>query len=1012
MPQAPTHGSSLTVLGGLLDGTTYSLGTSFEELLVGSDPGCHVHVDLPGVSPLHANLLVEASGVTVRDTRSPRGVFVNDDRVTQPTRLRDSDILWLGAPGEPSSVMLLCHVVALTPSVTVPVTGGSTAAEDDGFFVESEAAAAPLEEVMAFELAEPAEAGAGAEEVFIVDAAPAPTALPTPSDDDVFFVADEPTPSIPAPAVAAPPAPSRVARPLPLARAEEAFQLDLSAPMPSTTARTTPPDDAFVLDLPGDTPAQGVAPAKTSAGPTSRAQPTPQPPVVPEAALEFFVDDVAPAPAPPIVVPRPRAVAPAPSVAPHPVVPAMKQRPAAAPTPPASPSAPAAAQASAPHTAPAPVVPRGPRVGAGAAAQPAAVPVVAARPPSRADAPTSARSAPAPAAAARPAALESRPRTGRVAPATPAPRPVSRGRGGGSRGLLPGAALVIAIGLGGTGFVVWIWLQTPRLDGITPPRARSGEVVKLSGARFSKMSRALFGGQPGRVVNADAGTLEVEVPELTLTSGADRPVSVVVQNGSRTSAALTLQGYVAPRLHGIAPDVALPGEVVELAGSAFGADAQVQFGALPAEVLARSADMLRVRVPALDGPPGTPAPVRVTLQGVTSNEAPFFVGRLPLVLSVKPSAAAAGDVLALSGRGFSVEPGATQVRISGRPALLLSRGADALKVIVPWGVVPGAARLEVQVAGLETLAQASVDVAAPTAGIDFRFVAEPLEEAPDGSQVALSTELGPAFVLAAADGHTAAERAYGAQARLNGSAVAVKASLAAEFEARFTDPPVLGLRGKSEAVLEATPADAAAYTARGARPVSPARLAAWWSALARDLVLLIVRSERPQHAAALAGEGRALADTFQAGRRLVPFGLPRAVAESKGLRASLRGLALRVPNGVPEPALANPRSTTTAAALRLDGTWSGREEVPEGRRSIAVHFQGSSGQFSLEGGLSLSVPLQRVERMRSDAVRFSIRMAGGVRYYAGQWDGTRLRGEVSGDAGGRERLGTFELAPR
>ena len=68
MPQAPpTQGSSLTVLGGPLDGTVYPLGTSFEELLLGSDPGCHVHVDLPGVSPLHANLLVEGDGVTVRN---------------------------------------------------------------------------------------------------------------------------------------------------------------------------------------------------------------------------------------------------------------------------------------------------------------------------------------------------------------------------------------------------------------------------------------------------------------------------------------------------------------------------------------------------------------------------------------------------------------------------------------------------------------------------------------------------------------------------------------------------------------------------------------------------------------------------------------------------------------------------------------------------------------------------------------------------------------------------------
>ncbi len=983
MPQPPTHGSSLTVLGGPLDGTTYALGTSFEELLVGSDPGCHVHVDLPGVSPVHANLLVEAAGVTVRDTRSPQGLFVNDDRVSQPTRLRDSDIVWLGAPGEPTSVMLLCKIVVLAPPVIVPVAG-APATPDDGFFIESDLASAAPSAEPVFELAEaPAPAD---DEVFFVEgaadapmpAAPVPVA---PSDDDVFFVADEPAPA------AAPVAPPVAAAPT--LRSEEPFLLDLAEPASAAAQRATPPVDAFVLDLPGDTPAQGVAPAR----------PAPAPPA--EAALEFFVDDAPPA-APAPVVPRvvqPPAAAPSAPKAPAPVspvtVPVAPVRPrTAAPAAPAAQAAPAA-----------PVAPRVAREAPAAAAsqRPSAPPAVA---PPRAPAP--------PSTAAR-GPVEARQRAPRTPPPTPvaraAARPAARGAGGSRRGLLLGVGAALVLGLGGAGFAAWLWLQTPRLDGVTPARARAGEVVRLSGARFSKNSRALFGGQAGRIVKAEASVLEVEVPELSLTPGADRPVSVVVQNGTRTSAALTLQGYIAPRLHGIAPDVAMPGEVVELAGSAFGPDAQVTFGTLTAEVLERSTDLLRVRVPALDGPPGSAAPARVSVKGVTSNEAPFYVGRLPLVLSVKPQAAAAGDVVSVSGRGFAAEPGATQARVGGRPALLLSARADALELIVPWGVA-GTLPLEIQVAGQDVLAQGTLDVAAPTSGIDFRFVAEPLEEAPDGSLAAVATELGPAFVLAAADGQTAAQRAHDAQLKLNRAAVAVKASLGAEFEARFTEPPAVGLRGKSEAVLTATAADAAAYTSRGTRPVSPARLTAWWSAMARDLVLLLVRSERPQQAAALAGEGRALGDVFQAGRRLVPFGLPREVAAAKGLRAALRGLALRVPNGVPEPALQTTGAASAAAALRLDGTWSGREDVPEGRRSIAVGFEGRGGTFSLEGGLSLSVPLQSVERVRADGVRFAIRMAGGVRHYAGRWDGSRLRGEVSSDAAGRERLGTFELAPR
>jgi hypothetical protein len=959
MPQAPSpQGSSLTVLGGPLDGTTYSLGTSFEELLVGSDPGCHVHIDLPGVSPLHANLLVEAAGVTVRDTRSPFGLYVNDDPVSGPTRLRDSDILWLGQPGEPSSVMLLCKVVVLATPVTVPV--GSTPDDADGFFVEADMAPAAPEPV----------------EEFVLEAEPAPAAVeppvPAPADDDVFFIEEERPAASPAPA-ARPMAPAPPP-PAPAREEEAAFVVDFvessAPPAPAT-------HDTFVLDLPGDTPAQGVVPVRGA-----------------DPALEFFVDEpAAPAPAPPpaaapIVVPRPRAgAAPATAGRTAPVRPAAAPPVTTAARPPAEPAAaPAPARPAAPApaarlTAPAPPTP----------ARPMAPPV------------------------ARPAAPESaRPRPARTAPPTPAPRPARGGSGGkGLRLALIAGAVLLLLAAGG-GFAAWTWSRTPRLDGVTPPRAHPGQVVQLRGARFAPEARALFGGQPARVVKRAPEVLEVEVPELPLTAGADRPVTVVVQNGERASAAVTLQGFVAPRLHGIAPDVALPGEEVELAGTGFGADAQVRFGSLPAEVLRRTAETLRVRVPALGETSGTKAPVTVVQQGATSNPAPFFVGRLPLVLDVQPARAAAGDVLELTGRGFRAEPGATQVRLGGVPALVVEARDAALRVVVPWGVPGGPAAVEVQVAGLEPLGQSTVEAATPAPVVDLHFVAEPLPEAPDGALAALATEWGPAFVVAASGGKSAAQRAFEAQGKLNQAAVAIKASLSAEFEARFTDPPTLGLRGKPEALLEATPDDAAAYARSGGKAVSPARLMAWWHAVARDLVLLLARSERPQHAAALAGEGRTLAEAFQAARRAAPFGVPRHVTESKGLRAALRGLALRVPAGVPEPALAAGATTAAAsvAPLRLDGNWSGHESVPEGRRSIAVSFQARGGTFTLEGGLGLSVPLMSVERQRSEGVVFSLRMAGGVRYYRGRWDGERLRGDVSTDAAGRESVGRFELAPR
>src|SRR5262249_33994475 len=91
---------TLTILGGPMAGTTFVLSEAVANILIGSDSSCGFCVPLPGVSPIHARLWIDAEGVTVYDTNSPRGLYINDDRVTGQSKLRNGDILWLGAPGD------------------------------------------------------------------------------------------------------------------------------------------------------------------------------------------------------------------------------------------------------------------------------------------------------------------------------------------------------------------------------------------------------------------------------------------------------------------------------------------------------------------------------------------------------------------------------------------------------------------------------------------------------------------------------------------------------------------------------------------------------------------------------------------------------------------------------------------------------------------------------------------------------------------------------------------------
>ena len=542
----------------------------------------------------------------------------------------------------------------------------------------------------------------------------------------------------------------------------------------------------------------------------------------------------------------------------------------------------------------------------------------------------------------------------------------------------------------------------------------------------------LFDDRQAKVLQASPTRLEIEVPEAVAESGAERRVGVVVKNGRRASRAVEVAVFQGPRLHGISPEAALPGEEVVLAGAGWGPGATVRFGDAPAQLNDLQATRIRAIVPDGAGVPGTPAPVVVTVGGVESNPAPFIVGHLPVVSTVSPASAAAGDTVTVSGRGFQADPLGNDVRLGGVPALVLSATGDAMKVVVPR-VGPGepARALEVRVPGSTSVGLGTLQIAVPADPVEFRFVAESFTAVPGRSHAVLSTGLGPAFVLAASGGKSAAARAVEAAGRLNDAAQALRTTVGLNLEARGLDAsPVLGLAGKPEALLEVTEADAAAYNedwtglkGRGG-PVTRARLARWWEALGRDIVLLTVRGEKPRFAAALAPEGRVLVQLFEAAQRTGRPGVPRQVVDEARapLRDGLRLLALRVPASVTAPvtalaggapsALPAAAATPPPARLQLEGTWAGSQVEQGQRQYISVAVRRGGGSISYEGGITLTVPLLTLEESRRDQVRFSVQIRGGVRHYAGKWDGEAIKGSISTDAAGRDVVASFELRRR
>jgi hypothetical protein len=192
--------------------------------------------------------------------------------------------------------------------------------------------------------------------------------------------------------------------------------------------------------------------------------------------------------------------------------------------------------------------------------------------------------------------------------------------------------------------------------------------------------------------------------------------------------------------------------------------------------------------------------------------------------------------------------------------------------------------------------------------VDLRFSAEPFEDEGGHFHATVTTALGPVLVLSAAGGRSAVERAFEAQRRLNEAAATLKASRDADIEVRPADGAYgLFLTGKNDALVQARPEDAAAYNedwtkAKGkGGPATPGRLASWWGAVLRDLVLLLARGEKPHYAAGLSPEGKPLGDLFDAARKSAAAGVPRSVLTQgrPPARVALRPLALRRRAGRP-----------------------------------------------------------------------------------------------------------------
>ena len=304
MPQDRLRLASLMVLGGSLHGRRYELQEVVGELLVGSDPDCHLVVDLPSVSPIHARIWSDLDASMVHDTHAPRGVYLNAERVEGEAPLGKNDVLWLGPPGDPESVCvqpsfepwvekLPLPLAVVEPEEPIVVEDAVEAAPDPQAEpatgpqqqvepqAEPEARAAPEDD---WAIAEPA--GEASAEFFV-----AGDTVEASEGEPVFVVADP---------------------------EHDAFAVEHHAP--AAPALELPPLVATQQSVPGFVAPPAAAPAFSVPVPAVQRPSTPRPPEAP-----------APAPSVPVRTPV------APAVADAPATPGVAAAPPASARPPVAP---------------------------------------------------------------------------------------------------------------------------------------------------------------------------------------------------------------------------------------------------------------------------------------------------------------------------------------------------------------------------------------------------------------------------------------------------------------------------------------------------------------------------------------------------------------------------------------------------------------------------------------------------------------------------------------------------
>jgi len=226
----------------------------------------------------------------------------------------------------------------------------------------------------------------------------------------------------------------------------------------------------------------------------------------------------------------------------------------------------------------------------------------------------------------------------------------------------------------------------PGISALSPTAAPIGTPVTITGAGFGSSqgtSTVNFNGVSTTPSSWSNASVVVPVPAGLTTGNAS---AVVTVNGLSSAA----YGFtVLPGVTSVSPTLGGYGASVTINGTNFGAThgtSTISFNGLQASSITSWSDtQIVATVP--DG--ATSGPVTVTMNSLQSNSNVAFIVIHPVISGVTPPSGTVGGTVTVTGSGFGIAQGSSQIQFNGTVATPSSWSDTSITVTVPTGATTG-----------------------------------------------------------------------------------------------------------------------------------------------------------------------------------------------------------------------------------------------------------------------------------------------------------------------------------